>query len=371
MNNKAQLFTLDLLLALIPLTLVIAMSANAMSGVITQMQEYSSIYSFQRTTNDALDVLVKTPGLPVDWGATGNASMIGLAAWDSTNNRPISNYFDGKKYYQLNFSLTKLTELIGTSNYNITLTIHNISSFNTTNLSIPEYGVPVPDNAAEVVAVERIVIMDNLLALKSASPSGLGNINNTERGGGATESCADDPDDSISLSQGEIDNFQFWFQMSFSPSPSSMIIRFNNGCADPQDNCNSILTKQDFPISSKFNLESEGENEGWTNSTSPLNSRPEKDVCGGGTVEVIYWTNVTDLGGADEEFTMYVKVPKEFLVVGSPQVIYVWLNGVTTIDTGWIATSPRQVTRDQLEDYFGGVLEFDDVPVKIKLQVWR
>lgn len=361
MNNKAQLFTLDLLLALVPLTIVIAMSANTMSGVITQIHQYSSTYSFQRSTNDALDVLVKTPGVPADWGDTGNASIVGLAFWDTTNNRPISNYFDAKKYFQLNSSASELEELLGTSNYNISLVIHNISSYNTTNLTIPSYGLSVPDNASEIISLERIAIMDNLLALTSASPAGLGNINNTERGGGATESCADDPDDSIYLSPGDIANFQFWFQMSFSPSPSSMMVRFNNGCSDPQESCNSILNKQDFPISSKFNLWPA--EEGWTNKT--------KDLCAGGTANVTYWTNVSDLNGPDETFTIYIKVPEEFLVEGTPQTIYVWLNGITTVDTGWIAAAPTTVTRTQLADYFGGVLEFDDIPVKIKLQVWR
>lgn len=37
-NRKAQLFALDLMLAMIPLTIIIGISATAMAGVTTQMQ---------------------------------------------------------------------------------------------------------------------------------------------------------------------------------------------------------------------------------------------------------------------------------------------------------------------------------------------
>lgn len=66
-GTKAQLFTLDLLLALIPLTIALGISASAISGVSTQIEDYISLYSKQRIVSDAADVLVKAPGEPNDW----------------------------------------------------------------------------------------------------------------------------------------------------------------------------------------------------------------------------------------------------------------------------------------------------------------
>ncbi len=362
MNNKAQLFTLDLLLALVSLTLVLGMSANAIVGVTTQIQEYSTTYAFYVRTNDALDVLVKTSGVPVDWEDSGNISLVGLAAWDISNNKPISNYIDAWKYYSLNSS--DLVNLLGTSNYNLSIYIYNMSSYNISNFSLPNYGAPVPDNATEIISAERIALIDNLLAIKSASPNGLTNINNTEHGGGATETC-DSGEDSLFLTQAEIDTMQFWFYMTFTPSPKTMMVQFNRGCA--KDNCNQILDTQDFPIKNKFNIWPTSD--GWTNKTKNY-AGPGVECKDGGSTEVEYWTNVSDLDEDNETFTMYVKVPKEFLVPGY-QEVYVWLNGPTTMEAGWIADAPQTVTREQLEAYFEGIYQLDDIPIKLVLKVWK
>lgn len=77
-GTKAQLFTLDLLLALIPLTIALGMSANAISGVSIQIEDYISLYSKQRIVSDAADVLVKTPGEPNDWSIS-NMETLGFA----------------------------------------------------------------------------------------------------------------------------------------------------------------------------------------------------------------------------------------------------------------------------------------------------
>jgi len=59
LKSKAQLFTLDLLIALIPLTIIIGVSANAFAGISSQQQWYSYFYEMQRVGNDALDVITK------------------------------------------------------------------------------------------------------------------------------------------------------------------------------------------------------------------------------------------------------------------------------------------------------------------------
>jgi hypothetical protein len=66
-DDRGQLLTLDLLLSLVPLVLVLGISANAMSGAVTQIQEYSTAYDDQRMLQDAADTLLKSPGEPPEW----------------------------------------------------------------------------------------------------------------------------------------------------------------------------------------------------------------------------------------------------------------------------------------------------------------
>jgi uncharacterized membrane protein len=76
---KAQLFTLDLLLALIPLTIALGISASAISGVATQIEDYTDIYGMKRIATDAADVLIKTSGDPKEWD-NSSVQVLGFAA---------------------------------------------------------------------------------------------------------------------------------------------------------------------------------------------------------------------------------------------------------------------------------------------------
>ena len=75
---KAQLFTLDLLLALIPLTIALGISASAISGMSIQLEDYIIFYSEQRVSSDVSDVLIKSPGEPYDW-TISNIQTLGFA----------------------------------------------------------------------------------------------------------------------------------------------------------------------------------------------------------------------------------------------------------------------------------------------------
>ena len=70
--KKAQLFSLDLMLALIPLTIALGMSANAMSGVMSSQQEYLSGFGMNRISMDMASVVSKNSdvGLSADIDAT-------------------------------------------------------------------------------------------------------------------------------------------------------------------------------------------------------------------------------------------------------------------------------------------------------------
>jgi len=104
-DSRAQLFTLDLMLALIPLTIVLGMSATALSGLSSQVQTYIYHYDMKSYATEAADVLVKTPGDPPNWGENESPSTVGLAKAD-TGGRVFNN-LDPEKVRTLNGSMLK------------------------------------------------------------------------------------------------------------------------------------------------------------------------------------------------------------------------------------------------------------------------
>ncbi len=138
-KRKAQLFALDLMLAMIPLTIIIGISATAMAGVTTQMQEYMYGYSLQRITLDAADVLIKTPGEPYNWeNDTTTLETLGLAL--ISGNISQSPSLDVGKVLVLNTSSDStevqdsLKYLAGGNNIRLSL-YYNANGTDLTNLS--------------------------------------------------------------------------------------------------------------------------------------------------------------------------------------------------------------------------------------------
>jgi hypothetical protein len=66
-DKKAQIFSLDVLLALIVITVILGISADAMDMVSYKAQDYSSRLSLERITAGAADTLIKSSGSPDKW----------------------------------------------------------------------------------------------------------------------------------------------------------------------------------------------------------------------------------------------------------------------------------------------------------------
>ncbi len=77
MNNRGQVFTLDMIYALIVVALIVSCSGKAFDMAMNRTDSYSARYSLERTANDAADVLVKTLGRPYIWGLE-NLETLGL-----------------------------------------------------------------------------------------------------------------------------------------------------------------------------------------------------------------------------------------------------------------------------------------------------
>lgn len=199
-NRKAQLFALDLMLAMIPLTIIIGISATAMAGVTTQMQEYMYGYSLQRITLDAADVLIKTPGEPYNWeNDTTTLETLGLAS--IVENISQSHSLDFGKVLVLNQSSSSnelresLRYLAGGNNIRLSLYINtdgteitNLSQENITRiLDIAGYwedGVWTATDDSVAIDVEiaagRTLHVQERLAIFGVVPYGLWGISEME-----------------------------------------------------------------------------------------------------------------------------------------------------------------------------------------------
>jgi hypothetical protein len=104
MNQRGQVFTLDMLFALILVTLIIGCSGQAFELASERAGSYSTRYSLERVTNDAADVLIKTLGEPGNWWENAETlEVLGFAEENGGN--PVQNTVDIKRFGQF-MSLT-------------------------------------------------------------------------------------------------------------------------------------------------------------------------------------------------------------------------------------------------------------------------
>lgn len=114
MNQRGQVFTLDMLFALILVTLIIGCSGQAFELASERTRSYSTRYSLERVTNDAADVLIKTLGEPENWWENAETLEVpGFAEGNEGN--PIQNTVDVKRFGQF-MSLTYSDNWVGPGN---------------------------------------------------------------------------------------------------------------------------------------------------------------------------------------------------------------------------------------------------------------
>ncbi len=100
MNERGQVFTLDMFFALALTVLVVSYSGLAIEQAHKQAEEYALRYSLERTANDAADVLVKSLGAPSNWEI--NAETLETPGFAEENEgSPIPNTLSVMKFGQL------------------------------------------------------------------------------------------------------------------------------------------------------------------------------------------------------------------------------------------------------------------------------
>jgi hypothetical protein len=151
-----------------------------MSGVVTQIQDYSGSYEDQRVLQDAADILIKTYGEPQDWDPDdANPDVVGLIQYypggvqyknhlsPATGRNLVIQDAASSALFSHLIHREKFNFLIGQGNesflYDLTrtnntyLTVTNLSAGHTLNVSV---GNEPLDNATQIFRVERRVLYE-------------------------------------------------------------------------------------------------------------------------------------------------------------------------------------------------------------------
>ncbi len=151
-DSRGFALSLDLLLALIPITLLLGFVAADMDNLLYQMEDTVFRSSMDRAAGDAVSTLLETSGNPTDWEINGNTNVVGLAQFDPSKNGPMEGTIDPLKLAAI--TAPQVQNLIG-SNYNFYMNVSTINKTGTP-VSLKTLGNSSFTTAKDVVRVERV-----------------------------------------------------------------------------------------------------------------------------------------------------------------------------------------------------------------------
>lgn len=157
-DSKGYALSLDLLLALIPITLMLGLVTANMGNIMYETQDTLYRSSNERVAADTANTLLKTSGDPYDWETNPSSlKVVGLAKYDYNNHLTSEYVLTPQKVGALN-SLA-IHNILG-SQYGFLLTITGVPSGNTiVNMTSSGSTNVNFNNASDVVKVERLVLV--------------------------------------------------------------------------------------------------------------------------------------------------------------------------------------------------------------------
>jgi hypothetical protein len=159
-DSRGYALSLDLLLALIPLTIILGMVGADMDNMLYNVQDTVFRSSMDRVATDTVNALVSTSGTPKDWDEVGinNSTVIGLANYNEVTNRPIESSISASKFavakadFDNNGKNSGLQKMVGDS-YGFFINVSTITG----SQQVGNISNPPGNNATDVVRIERIV----------------------------------------------------------------------------------------------------------------------------------------------------------------------------------------------------------------------
>jgi len=162
-DSRGFALSLDLLLAIIPITLLLGFVAADMDNLLYNMEDAVFRSSMDRTAGDAVNTLLETSGDPYNWETTGNPNIGGLAQYDTAKNGSIEGTLDPIKLNSL--TTAELQKLVG-NNYNFYMSVSTINKTGTST-SIRTLGNNSYAAAPDVVKVEKDVLSSKFKIVSS------------------------------------------------------------------------------------------------------------------------------------------------------------------------------------------------------------
>lgn len=155
-DSRGYAISLDLLLALIPLTLVLGLVAADMDNIMYEMQDVIYRGSTERVAADTMNTLLTTSGDPYNWENDVNNTIVpGLARYDNSSKQSERYYLLPRK--MISITSSQIQGMLG-DQYGYAL---NITSMNN-NINVLKRGSynngSIDPAAKDVVRVERIVL---------------------------------------------------------------------------------------------------------------------------------------------------------------------------------------------------------------------
>ena len=173
-DSRGYALSLDLLLALIPLTIILGMVGADMDNMLYNVQDTVFRSSMDRVATDTVNALVSTSGTPLDWekSPVTSSTVIGLANYD-INNKPIESSISASKFTtaSVNFNTqgnnSALQRMIGT-NYGFFVNVTTVGDHQ----PMGTIGNQPDSTAKDIVRIERVVIFTKYASISSLKNMG-------------------------------------------------------------------------------------------------------------------------------------------------------------------------------------------------------
>ncbi|MCE7698360.1 MAG: hypothetical protein K8E24_005830 [Methanobacterium paludis] len=166
-DSRGYALSLDLLLALIPLTIILGMVGADMDNMLYNVQDTVFRSSMDRVATDTVNALVSTSGTPLDWEKSPitNSTIIGLAYYD-INNRPIESSLSASKFTAAKVNAqgtnSALQRMVGT-NYGFFVNVTTVGDHQ----PMGTIGNQPDSNAKDIVRIERVVLFTKYASISS------------------------------------------------------------------------------------------------------------------------------------------------------------------------------------------------------------
>lgn len=177
-DSRGFIVSLDLLIAIIPLTIMIGMVSADMGNIMFQVEDTVYRSSLDRVATDSLNALVETSGNPTNWEDSGNAAVVGLAKFDQDKLSPIEGTISTRKLASLQES--DIEKLVG-DEYGFFLKVTRKEDGALMKPTLGEYN----NTTSDIVKAERLALYSPLEVVSKSE----GEI----RGSGATRPYTDLP----------------------------------------------------------------------------------------------------------------------------------------------------------------------------------